>query len=169
MGEQHFAERNAEILRLWREGKSALTIALELQGLSRNAVIGAVMRARIRGEDVARSPTAAPSGGRDGGRPKSVAVANAPRGLNGKPLGRSFSLRGTMIGPNAVPSGEHAAVVLGEPGVVGREAVLGLRRGECRFPVGDPRALDFRFCSARVECGSYCLPHARLCYQPTRN
>lgn len=48
---QQFLERNVDIVRLWREGKSTSTIAAEL-GVSRSLVAGIVYRARARGENV---------------------------------------------------------------------------------------------------------------------
>ncbi len=41
-------------------------------------------------------------------------------------------------------------------------AVLDLRAGECRWPVGDPRSDDFTFCRAEALPGiSYCETHSR--------
>lgn len=160
-------------MRLWRSGVSATDVGTAMH-MSRSAVAGIVMRAKVRGEDVARDESARSAAGRKGGRrkkePKSVAVASAPRiGRTHFPEGRPLNLRGTSIGPNDVPTGEHRSVVLGEPGAVGRgTALLALRRGDCRFPIGDTRAADFRFCCAPIEHELYCGPHARLCYVPVR-
>jgi GcrA cell cycle regulator len=36
----------------------------------------------------------------------------------------------------------------------------------CRWPVGDPRSPDFRFCGCNVHEGlPYCTDHARVAYQ----
>lgn len=170
---QHESERNAEILRLWRSGVSASDVGAAMR-MSRSAVAGVVMRARVRGEDVTRDESARGAAGRKGGRkkskPKSVAVTDSPRiGRTHFPEGRPLNLRGTSVGPNTVPSGEHREIVLGEPRAIGRgTAMLALRRGDCRFPIGDTRSDDFRFCCAPIEHELYCGPHARLCYVPVR-
>jgi GcrA cell cycle regulator len=36
----------------------------------------------------------------------------------------------------------------------------------CRWPVGDPRSPDFRFCGCTAHEGlPYCVDHARIAYQ----
>lgn len=39
-----------------------------------------------------------------------------------------------------------------------------LQRGSCRWPLGDPRSADLRFCGARTVAGGrpYCAAHGRL-------
>lgn len=47
----------------------------------------------------------------------------------------------------------------------GGVALLDISRGQCRWPVGDPRDVEgFRFCGAGVSRGSYCASHAALAY-----
>jgi hypothetical protein len=37
----------------------------------------------------------------------------------------------------------------------------------CRWPIGDPRSPDFRFCEVVTQPGkSYCARHAAIAYQP---
>lgn len=171
---QYYPERNAEIMRRWRAGESAKTIAEALRGsLTRSAVIGVVHRARDRGEDVARELVAASPGGRNGGRSKKSPrekMPSKPQRLVPSLFFGSDGRMGTGASrpPLPVPTGRHD-VALGEPGAVGRRvATLALRNGQCRFPVGDTRSPEFRYCCARIAQGSYCEPHARLCYTPLR-
>lgn len=45
-----------------------------------------------------------------------------------------------------------------------RDAVLGLKRNSCRFPVGVVGAPDFHFCCLpQVEGSSYCADHRAIC------
>jgi GcrA cell cycle regulator len=45
-----------------------------------------------------------------------------------------------------------------------RDAVMGLRRNSCRFPVGVLGAPDFHFCCKPKDSGSsYCAEHRALC------
>ncbi len=41
-------------------------------------------------------------------------------------------------------------------------AILGLKAGACRWPLGDARDDDFRFCGAARGLGPYCAEHARM-------
>lgn len=49
------------------------------------------------------------------------------------------------------------------------QAVLNLKQGECKFPLGDVAKKDFAFCSEEVRPGSpYCPSHHKLCYVPPK-
>ncbi|MEK6591568.1 MAG: GcrA family cell cycle regulator [Pseudomonadota bacterium] len=37
--------------------------------------------------------------------------------------------------------------------------------GLCRYPFGDPKAHEFRFCCEKVVHGPYCAKHAAICYR----
>jgi GcrA cell cycle regulator len=57
-------------------------------------------------------------------------------------------------------------VPLPEP-VGAQRAILELERDACKWPIGDPVDVDFRFCGARQRDGaSYCEAHCRDAYQP---
>lgn len=44
--------------------------------------------------------------------------------------------------------------------------LLDLKNHHCRFPLGDPRHSDFRFCGQnRIDTGPYCQEHADLAYR----
>jgi GcrA cell cycle regulator len=46
-------------------------------------------------------------------------------------------------------------------------AVCNARPHHCRWPLGDPKSPDFRFCGARrLEPLPYCPDHALIAYQP---
>lgn len=48
-------------------------------------------------------------------------------------------------------------------------AIMALREGTCRFPLGNPGEVYFRFCLAPVTGRSvYCLEHQKLCYEPPK-
>lgn len=49
-------------------------------------------------------------------------------------------------------------------------AVRSTRLGACKFPIGDPRADDFRFCGAdHHNDGPYCDEHHELTHEPPRS
>lgn len=39
-----------------------------------------------------------------------------------------------------------------------------LARGNCVFPIGEPRTKEFRYCDDAAVRGSYCAEHAAICY-----
>ncbi len=44
-----------------------------------------------------------------------------------------------------------------------------LRRGQCAWPIGDPRKPGFRFCGKPSEAGKpYCMAHCQAAYIPDR-
>ena len=48
------------------------------------------------------------------------------------------------------------------------EGIAVTKAGErhCRWPIGDPRSPDFRFCGCNAyESLPYCIDHARMAYQ----
>ena len=53
-------------------------------------------------------------------------------------------------------------------GTVRSEGIAMTKAGDrhCRWPVGDPRSPDFRFCGCVAHEGlPYCVDHARIAYQ----
>jgi GcrA cell cycle regulator len=47
--------------------------------------------------------------------------------------------------------------------------LMELKPRHCRWPIGDPRSEDFRFCGAHKERGAYCHDHAALGYVEAGN
>lgn len=60
-------------------------------------------------------------------------------------------------------------VFIAEGPIVGA-GILDLTERMCRWPIGDPKTSDFKFCGRKVACGStYCAEHAAMAYQPPQN
>jgi GcrA cell cycle regulator len=124
---------------LWLEGRSAAQIAGDLDhGITRSAVLGKVHRLGL-------------SAGRPGRRPSAVPRPSSPRAHRAQPAA--------------------AAPVVAEPASAperGQATLLSVRRCECRWPYGDPKARDFSLCGSPVARGAFCGPHAAIAYQPVR-
>ena len=130
-------ERVAALRTLWREGLSAAEVARRLGGVTRNAVIGKVWRLGLSGGRPPKPP-----------RPR--------RGAAGPPRRRPPARTGRRLpaGAPCPPPWDPG------PGLVAD--LLDLRPGDCRWPLGDPRAPNFAFCGRPAEGGPYCGGHRRL-------
>lgn len=130
-------ERVALLRKMWGEGKTAAEIAKELGGVTRNAVIGKAHRLKLSNR---LSPIQQNT--------KKVVpkpAANEER----KPAPRRV----------ANDSKEFDKTVKGVS-----MAELGGR--SCRWPIGDPKDDDFRFCGHEIVAGlPYCPEHAKVAYQ----
>lgn len=51
------------------------------------------------------------------------------------------------------------------PPEVGTATIRTVRRGQCRWPFGDPQADRFSLCGAVAARGAYCAAHAALAYR----
>jgi len=50
-----------------------------------------------------------------------------------------------------------------------QKTLLELDRDDCRWPIGEPRHPDFRFCGERsLEGRPYCALHWSMAFQPAR-
>jgi GcrA cell cycle regulator len=50
-----------------------------------------------------------------------------------------------------------------------RKTLLELEQSDCRWPIGEPRQPDFRFCAERsLEGRPYCALHWSMAFQPPR-
>ena len=135
-------DRVQSLTRLWRDGLSASQIARALAGgVTRNAVIGKVHRLGLSGR---ARPSAPPL------RPKREVRA------------RRTSPRASPAPPLHAP-GIHPVE---PPPDVGAASVLTVRRGQCHWPIGDPRANGFSLCGCAAVRGAYCAGHAELAYRP---
>ena len=124
---------------LWLEGHSAARIARELgAGLTRSAVLGKVHRMGL-------------SAGRPRPRGASAVVRSPPRDRRPPSPPVSEALAGSAPVPDQ-----------------GRTTLLSVRRCECRWPYGDPRAEGFSLCGRPVARGAFCGPHAAVAYRPGR-
>lgn len=154
-------ERVERLKTLWAEGLSASQIAAELGGISRNAVIGKVHRLKLSGR-APRSESAS--------RSKKTSV---PRSTVARPAAITAPLaRGNLAVALAPASLRHSDP---EPKVATADVVpmaryltlLELDACSCRWPIGDPRSPDFRFCGAPTQPGeTYCGPCSRKAFQP---
>lgn len=152
-------ERIELLKKLWSEGLSASTIAAEMGGVTRNAVIGKVHRLGLSG----RVKPASAAGHK-------IKPTRTPT----HPLRSNFFIRGnTALAVDAsavvalrpvreVRPMEDVVVALSE-----RVTIMDLRDQMCRWPLGDPGREEFRFCGAHSQSGCpYCAHHAAIAYQP---
>jgi len=138
------AERIETLTTLWRDGRSGSEIANSLGGITRCAVLGKVFRLSL----ATRSPSSPPKAKR------------APR----RPV-RAISPGPTqMVEPKDVEHTPPPAQTL--PPML-NVTLAGLGPAMCRWPIGDPKSKDFRYCGLDQYPNhpSYCHAHACLSYQ----
>ena len=136
-------ERVALLERLWTDGLSASEIAGQLSGVTRNAVLGKLHRLGRLGR----------------GRPTAPARQRKPRPV------RAPALRRPKPPAAREPAGPCAAPQA--PELVGEVPRLEmLRRGHCRWPIGDPRSESFTFCGRCAAAPPYCADHRVAAYLP---
>lgn len=130
-------ERVNTLRELWGNGKSASEIAKILGGgISRNAVIGKAHRLNLSGRP---SPI----------KRKPTSVAERPRPA-----------------PVMAPKPKVVAPEPETTAPAGGATILSLTERMCRWPIGDPRTPQFRFCGCAVAPGeTYCSKHAAVAYQ----
>jgi GcrA cell cycle regulator len=152
--------RTATLAKLWAEGLSASSIASRLGDVTRNAVIGKAHRLGLSGR---RTPSEAKTG--NGGRRSSrgVTAKAGERPQSPKLVRGALALKPAV---KAAPAPKPRLVVVPshetelEPETL-RVVLLDLKDHMCRWPVGDPKEADFRFCGRRrVEDRPYCACHA---------
>ncbi|RZJ41740.1 MAG: GcrA cell cycle regulator [Brevundimonas sp.] len=140
-------DRVARLKALWGEGRSATEIARALgHGISRSAVLGKVYRLGLSAGRPRRfapaTPRQPPARGRRAG-PR-VKAADAPPVTPAAPVRRRDERAWDL------PSG-------------GLD-LLALRRGQCRWPHGDPET-GLSFCGRPVARGAFCGGHAEVAYR----
>ena len=130
--------------------------------MTRNAVIGKAHRLKL---SVQKSADAAGMGlPRAGGM---TGIKSSRKRVMLRPL----PVVPTPAAPpmRAVPTAKDIFRSLeGIGGVKRSEGIAVTKAGErhCRWPVGDPRSPDFRFCGCTAHEGlPYCVDHARVAYQ----
>jgi GcrA cell cycle regulator len=146
---------------MWGHGYSASEIAKCLGGLTRNAVIGKAHRLKLSSRP---SPIK-----REDEAPPGTLTAEAVM-----PIIKSASKKRTMLRPLppvALPSTVKASGKDSFRSIEDLKRTEGIavtKAGErhCRWPIGDPRSPDFRFCGCSAYEGlPYCIDHARMAYQ----
>ena len=134
-------ERVELLKKLWGEGKTAAEIAKELGDVTRNAVIGKAHRLKLSNRV---SPIQ-----QNSKKPVKATTEEVKKPVVRKPLRR-----------------EEVTVFTGE-GI----KLADLKDKMCRWPIGDPREENFRFCGCQAVSGlPYCGEHVKVAYQAaTRN
>ncbi len=170
----NWTDERVELLRkLWSEGLSASQIAGQIGGVSRNAVIGKVHRLKLsgRGKQTAAQPRAK--------KPVQATQATRPSGS-----GRTSSVGGASrvsshthaVGATALKVDYEVQAIAARvldfapsltPPVSKALKLVELSEHTCKWPIGDPLAVDFNFCGNESgDAGPYCQFHAKMAYQP---
>ncbi|MGE0109193.1 MAG: GcrA family cell cycle regulator [Bdellovibrionales bacterium] len=159
-----WTEQQVQTLKkMWGNGYSASDIAKNLgNGVTRNAVIGKAHRLKLSAGATVRSMPQPPS--KNTGTPiTKIKKVSAKKCIN-------FH----SIAPVQQKTNELVERIQRQPlprisDVVKRtEGIPVTKAGEhhCRWPIGDPRSPDFRFCGCKTVDGlPYCVDHARIAYQ----
>lgn len=188
-------ERVETLKRMWAEGQSASSIAKELGGVTRNAVIGKVHRLGLSNRNDEPEPAPAPA-------PEPVVEKKADR----KPAPAAQALHPEPQ-PEPAPPPEEVAeeepvsqpvftpvprrpiVPAGQPlppqpsaNEISPEALASVREVEkrakkltlmeltertCKWPIGDPATEKFWFCGLPSQAGKpYCDAHVSVAFQP---
>lgn len=145
-------ERVETLKKLWADGYSASQIAMQLRGVTRNAVVGKVHRLGL--------PARPTTSRRKRHRPRlhSAVKPMAVRAAEQIDVDRQKVFELMLDTPEelVIPPAERKTIDKLEP-------------HHCRWPIGDPRSPDFHFCGKhRVEGKSYCEHHVRRAYVTTR-
>jgi|ERR1700722_2926491 len=136
------------LVELFQKGYSYGHIAKEI-GKTRNAVAGQVFKLRKRGVILENRPPAIirVKKAKERAAPK-TRVRLTPTTVPEQPEPKRVRLQ-LIESPTAVTFGELAP-------------------HHCKFPIGDPRRSDFRFCGGqRLANKPYCAEHVKLTEQPT--
>lgn len=183
-------ERVELLSRLWLEGRSASQIATVLGGgLTRNAVIGKVHRLGLAGrvkanaapapvetsEEEAASASfelmaeAAAGGSRRAARPQAVSAVSAPASA----VASARTVGATALALSEAPSEAIKPARTPEEVVVPlslKVTIVELRESMCKWPLGDPSSMEFRYCGSPSHSGTpYCQHHGKLAYQPAQD
>lgn len=136
-------ERVVLLKKLWADGLSGNQIAVELGGITRNAVIGKVHRLGLTGRKTSTSST---------GRPRIHRAAGSMR----------------RVPPQAMVAAEpEPEVIEAEIPISQRLTLMNLTTETCHWPIGDPGSPDFFFCGGRaLKKHPYCAHHSRVAHQP---
>lgn len=130
-------ERVALLRKMWGEGKTAAEIAKELGGVTRNAVIGKAHRLKLSNR-------------------------LSPIQQNTKKVASKPAANEERRQPPRRVANDSKEFDKGIKGV--SMADLGGRM--CRWPIGDPKDDDFRFCGHEIVAGlPYCPEHSKAAYQ----
>jgi GcrA cell cycle regulator len=176
--------------RLWLEGKSASQIATALGGgLTRNAVIGKVHRLGLAGRVKPNGAGPAPEPEADETATSAsfdaIAEAAAPRRATRSGVAAASAAPSTSAVASTRVQGNTALALAEAPAEVAKLArapedvvvpmslrvtIVELRESMCKWPLGDPSSMEFRYCGSPVNAGTpYCQHHGKLAYQPAQD
>ncbi len=58
-------------------------------------------------------------------------------------------------------------IIEAPPELTGMLTIMELTTASCRWPMGDPRDPDFRYCGQSISRQSYCRLHSKLAFETT--
>ncbi len=158
-----WTEQKIQMLKdMWGHGYSASEIAKRLGGLTRNAVIGKAHRLKLssRPSPIKREDEGAQMQGAPDGVVPITKMAKKRVMLRPLPP--------VAMPPSTVKSAGDRDNLRALDNIKRTEGIAVTKAGErhCRWPIGDPRSPDFRFCGCVAHEGMpYCIDHARVAYQ----
>ena len=188
-------ERVETLKRMWAEGQSASSIAKELGGVTRNAVIGKVHRLGLsnRNDDPEPAPAPAPEPvveKKADRKPAPAVQALHPEPQpEPAPLPEEVAEEEPVSQPVFTPVPRRPIVPAGQPlppqpsaNEISPEALASVREVEkrakkltlmeltertCKWPIGDPATEKFWFCGLPSQAGKpYCDAHVSVAFQP---
>ncbi|MGJ8561408.1 MAG: GcrA family cell cycle regulator [Litorimonas sp.] len=154
-------DRVETLSKLWADGLSASQIAKQLGGVTRNAVIGKVHRLGLSGRAKPSRP-----------KPAKPAVTARPKAAP-KPTrttAKAAEAKAKTKIAAQLPATIEQPPLKAKPLKDGTYAtILTITDHMCKFPIGDPKADEFRFCGRKTDPDEpYCTPHSMVAYQPSR-
>lgn len=143
-------DRVAMLRELWTKGLSASQIAVQLGGVSRNAVIG---KAHRLGLESRPSPIRGGGGGSRSRRNRAISRAIEARALRG-------TITEEEIGGEPVAPGQR---MMDRPLSPPARPISDVK--DCLWPIGDPSEDAFSFCGEDTTPGRpYCANHCAMAY-----
>jgi GcrA cell cycle regulator len=151
-------ENVAEARRLWLEGASATQICVAIGCESRNAVIGKIHRMKLgKRAETKKSPAPTPS-------PLVVKPLTTMHGT--EPRNGRAGMARPIVQPKSVAFEDMPARPASESRLL---TLFDLKPGMCKWPLGEPRDEEFRYCAAdRCGEGPYCSAHQAIAYAPAQ-
>lgn len=160
-----WTEQKIQMLKDMWGHHSASEIAEHIGGLTRNAVIGKAHRLKLSAQKLSDSPGTGlqrASGGMG-------SIKSSRKRVMLRPLPVVPSSPAPVSAMRSIPTAKDIFRSLeGIGGATRSEGIAVTKAGDrhCRWPVGDPRSPDFRFCGCTAHEGlPYCVDHARVAYQ----
>jgi GcrA cell cycle regulator len=158
-----WTEQQIQMLKeMWGHGFSASEIAGRIGGgLSRNAIIGKAHRLKL-------SSRPSPISREDGEEGAMQVMTGALKSSRKRVMLRPLPVVPTAPSTTVKALNNKGTGFSSFDNIKRTEGVAVTKAGDrhCRWPVGDPRSPDFRFCGCMAYEGlPYCIDHARVAYQ----